>query len=179
MLFAGAADGGGDGGAWSSPHADANLPAAAAGRGCLGLRRAAEESARRAGAAVFPPEQEDQLLAAFGAGFSLMASVVDHPVEPGYSGPLPLAHLAISTSEFTEGGIPLKFEWSPGDPGDASLEVIRYEGGTLNGSIQATIFAPGLYHEATGAQVETELSVRFHARDYDPMNLHMGCDTVD
>jgi hypothetical protein len=129
--------------------------------------------------AMDPSAGESQLLAAMGGGFSLMASVVDHPIEPGFSGLLSLAHLTLVTGEYTGDGYPMKFEWSPGEPGNALLIVDRYDGGRLSGRIEGTIIAPGLYDEVTGAPPEIELAIRFHAREYDPMNLRMGCTNVD
>lgn len=125
-----------------------------------------------------PASDGEELLGQAFGGFKLQASVMDRPIEPGFAGGLPLAHVSLHTGEYTEGGYPTAYEWAPGAPGNVHLIVSHYNGRSLSGTLAGHMFAPGLYKESTREPPQISFSVSFFALEFDPVNMVMGCLTA-
>ena len=120
-------------------------------------------------------EGEAMLAAALG-GFKLQASVFDQPIEPGFRGGLNPGHIVVHTGDMTESySQMIRFEWAPGTPGNASLEITQYTENLMTGTLNATLTGQGVYDTATGEPPQIDVSASFRAVPHNPLRGELGC----
>ena len=124
-------------------------------------------------------ESEAMLASAIG-GFRLGASVFNQPIEPGFAGGLEPGHVVVHTGEYTEDfSTPIRYEWAPGAPGDASLEINQYKENLLTGTLSATLEGQGVYQERTGEAPVITVTATFRAKPHNPLRGELGCIARD
>jgi hypothetical protein len=127
-----------------------------------------------------PGGPAERMIGAMASGFKLQASVMDRPIKPGFAGDLPLSHMVVFTGDWTESASQqVRFEWARGTPGEATLQIRRYTGDAIEGSIRGHLFGQGVYKTSTGKAPEIRVKAHFYARDFDPMSLELGCIAAD
>lgn len=120
-------------------------------------------------------ESEAMLAAALG-GFKLQASVFDQPIEPGFRGGLNPGRIVVHTGDMTESySQMIRFEWAPGMPGNANLEITQYTENLMTGTLNATLTGQGVYDTATGEPPTIDVSASFRAVPHNPLRGELGC----
>lgn len=121
---------------------------------------------------------ESSALAAIAGGFKLQLSVFDQPVEPGFSGALKPGRVVVHPGDWTDSfSQQIRYEWAPGAPGDASLNITQYGENMLTGTLSATLHGQGVYKEDTGEAPVIDLTAAFRAVPHDPLRGELGCIT--
>jgi hypothetical protein len=115
-------------------------------------------------------------LASAMGGFRLSASVFDQPIESGFRGGLKPGLVVVHTGDMDlDATAQTRFEWAPGEPGSASIEIMRYDEGRLTGTINAELEAAGVRDENTGEPLRIQVSADFIAQPHDPMRGRIAC----
>lgn len=121
---------------------------------------------------------EESALAAIAGGFKLQLSVFDQPIEPGFSGALKPGRVMVHPGDWTESfSQQIRYEWAPGAPGDASLNIRQYGENLLTGTLSATLHGQGVYKEDTGEAPVIDITAAFRAVPHDPLRGELGCIT--
>lgn len=125
-------------------------------------------------------DEGEAMLASVIGGFKLQVSVFNQPIEPGFTGGLMPGHVIVHTGEWTEdASTPIRYEWAPGAPGDASLEITQYSKNMLTGTLTATLEGQGVYEEASGDAPVVTVNASFRAVPYHPLRGELGCIARD
>jgi hypothetical protein len=97
-------------------------------------------------------------------------------IEPGFSGTLPVDNLVLHTGEFAaEGGAPMLYRWSEGDPGSILLHVSRYDGSWLEGSITAELEGVTGLMKTGGGKPRVQVRADFRAGAFNPLRFENVC----
>jgi len=119
-------------------------------------------------------------LAAAIGGFKLQASIFDQPIEPGFTGALQPGLVSVMTGDWTDDvSQKVRYQWAPGEPGDASLVITQYAENLLTGTLTATLTGQGVYKTETGEPPKLTVSAGFRAVPHDPLRGELGCITRD
>ncbi len=109
------------------------------------------------------PEREDDMLAAVIGGATVQVSVMNQPIQPGFSGALTPKLVVVSTGEYSEGGYPVKYEWAEGSEGDVRLFVSQYTGRSLQAYLVGQLTSSNLYKESTGERLRAHVMLDLYA----------------
>ena len=109
------------------------------------------------------PEREESMLAAIVGGATVQVSVMNQPIQPGFSGALKPTYVMVTTGEYSEGGYPIKYEWSPASEGELRLFVSQYTGRSLQAYLVGQMTSSGIYLESTGESLRVHVMLDLYA----------------
>jgi hypothetical protein len=109
------------------------------------------------------PGSESSMLAALTGGATVQVSVMNQPIEPGFSGALTPRYVVVTTGEHSEGGYPVKYEWAQGAEGEVRLFVSQYTGRSLQAYLVGQLISTNLYKETTGERLRAHVMLDLYA----------------